>query len=317
MNFDLTDEQQMLQAAAREFLAARLKSEQIRELGRVRRRLRRGPLARDERPELARPDGVGGLRRPGARHGRAGRADGAARLRARARADPLEHAGRASRSRRRPPTSRRSATWRRWRPASSAARWRCGTRGAGWTPDDITLEPEQSNGGYVLNGEKLFVLDAATRRLLHRRRDRRPAVHRRARRRRRLDRADADDRRDPQAVRGQARRREGRRGRRVRRRRRDGACARCAPTSRSRPSSPGSRSARSRWRSSTPRSASSSAGRSAPTRRCRTAARRCCSRPRARARPPTTRPGPPTTSPRRRRSRPRWRRPTPPTRARA
>ena len=32
MNFDLTDEQQMLQAAAREFLAARLKSEQIREL---------------------------------------------------------------------------------------------------------------------------------------------------------------------------------------------------------------------------------------------------------------------------------------------
>ena len=32
MNFDLTDEQQMLQAAAREFLAARLKSEKIREL---------------------------------------------------------------------------------------------------------------------------------------------------------------------------------------------------------------------------------------------------------------------------------------------
>ena len=32
MNFDLTDEQQMLQGAAREFLAARLKSEQIREL---------------------------------------------------------------------------------------------------------------------------------------------------------------------------------------------------------------------------------------------------------------------------------------------
>ena len=32
MNFDLTDEQQMLQAAARDFLAARLKSERIREL---------------------------------------------------------------------------------------------------------------------------------------------------------------------------------------------------------------------------------------------------------------------------------------------
>jgi alkylation response protein AidB-like acyl-CoA dehydrogenase len=32
MNFDLTDEQRMLQEAAREFLAARLKSERIREL---------------------------------------------------------------------------------------------------------------------------------------------------------------------------------------------------------------------------------------------------------------------------------------------
>jgi alkylation response protein AidB-like acyl-CoA dehydrogenase len=33
--------------------------------------------------------------------------------------------------------------------------------GAGWTTDDITLEPESSNGGFTLNGEKLFVLDAA------------------------------------------------------------------------------------------------------------------------------------------------------------
>ena len=62
--------------------------------------------------------------------------------------------------------------------------------GAGWSPDDITLEPEHANGGYVLSGEKLFVLDAAHGGLLHRRRDRRPAVHRRARRRRRLDRPD-------------------------------------------------------------------------------------------------------------------------------
>jgi alkylation response protein AidB-like acyl-CoA dehydrogenase len=35
-------------------------------------------------------------------------------------------------------------------------------RGAGWTPADLTLDPEQSNGGFTLNGEKLFVLDAAT-----------------------------------------------------------------------------------------------------------------------------------------------------------
>ena len=34
--------------------------------------------------------------------------------------------------------------------------------GAGWAPDDITLEPESSNGGFTLSGEKLFVLDAAT-----------------------------------------------------------------------------------------------------------------------------------------------------------
>jgi alkylation response protein AidB-like acyl-CoA dehydrogenase len=32
---------------------------------------------------------------------------------------------------------------------------------AGWTPDDITLDPEPSASGYVLAGEKLFVLDAA------------------------------------------------------------------------------------------------------------------------------------------------------------
>ena len=44
------------------------------------------------------------------------------------------------------------------------------------------------------------------------------------------------------------------------------------------------RSGRWRWRSSTPRTASSSARRSAPTRRSRTAAPRCCWRPRTRAR---------------------------------
>src|SRR6185503_20838570 len=34
--------------------------------------------------------------------------------------------------------------------------------GAGWTPADVTLEPGRDGDGYVLNGEKLFVLDAAT-----------------------------------------------------------------------------------------------------------------------------------------------------------
>ena len=55
-------------------------------------------------------------------------------------------------------------------------------------------------------------------------------------------------------------------------------------------------SGRWRWPWSTRATASSSAGRSAPTRPSRTAAPRCCSRPRAPARPPTTAPGPRTPS---------------------
>ena len=62
------------------------------------------------------------------------------------------------------------------------------------------------------------------------------------------------------------------------------------------PSSWASRSGRWRWRSSTRATASSSAGRSAPTRRSRTAVRRCCWRSRAPARPRSTPPGRPTTS---------------------
>ena len=52
--------------------------------------------------------------------------------------------------------------------------------GAGWTPDDVTLEPEPADGGYVLNGEKLFVLDAATADFFIVGATGRPAVHRRA-----------------------------------------------------------------------------------------------------------------------------------------
>jgi alkylation response protein AidB-like acyl-CoA dehydrogenase len=33
--------------------------------------------------------------------------------------------------------------------------------GAGWSPLDVTLEPERTDGRYLLRGEKLFVLDAA------------------------------------------------------------------------------------------------------------------------------------------------------------
>ena len=182
VNFDLTDEQQMLQAAAREFLAARLKSEQIRELAESD-----DAFSEDLWREMSELNWPGlmvseTVRRPGARHGRAGGADGAARLRARSRARSSRACWPRSRSRPRPPTSRRSATWRRSRPASSAARWRCGTPAPAGRPTTSRSSPSAANGGYVLRGEKLFVLDAATARLLHRGRDRRPAVHRRARR---------------------------------------------------------------------------------------------------------------------------------------
>ena len=171
MNFDLTDEQQMLQAAARDFLAARLNSEKIRALAESDDAFTRTCGSEIVGPRLARADGLRGPRRPGARHDRAGGADGAARLRARAGTDPLEHARGA-----RAQTAATDEQRERWLAPLAAGEQR-GTlalwdRGAGWTPDDVTLEPESSNGGFTLNGEKLFVLDAATRRLPDRRRRR-------------------------------------------------------------------------------------------------------------------------------------------------
>ena len=63
MNFDLTDEQQMLQAAAREFLAARLKSEKIRALAESDDAFSEDLWREMTRAELARPDGLRGVRR--------------------------------------------------------------------------------------------------------------------------------------------------------------------------------------------------------------------------------------------------------------
>ena len=135
MNFDLTDEQQMLQGAAKEILAARLKSEQDRAIGDAPKTRSTRQLWREmSGPELAGPDGLRGARRPGARHRRAGRADGAARLCARAGPDLLEHACRARAGGAWRPTSSASATSRRSRRASSAERWRCGTAAPAWTP---------------------------------------------------------------------------------------------------------------------------------------------------------------------------------------
>ena len=82
----------MLQAAAQEFLAARLKSERIRELAESD-----DAFDEDLWQEMSELNWPGlmvseEVRRPGARHRRAGGPDGAARLRARAGADPLQHA---------------------------------------------------------------------------------------------------------------------------------------------------------------------------------------------------------------------------------
>src|SRR6188474_2193575 len=99
------------------------------------------------------------------------------------------------------------------------------------------------------------------------------------------------------------------------------ACRRRQPTTtpsstasalRLRPSRPASPSAPWRWQSPTPRTASSSAGRSVPIRRSHTAVPRCCSRPRTPARLSTAPPGLQTPSPSRCRLPPRWRRPMPP-----
>jgi alkylation response protein AidB-like acyl-CoA dehydrogenase len=161
VNFDLTDEQRMLQAAAREFLAARLKSERIRELA-------ESEDAHDEQlwreivdlnwPGLLVSEQYGGqelgtvelvvlmeqvgyalLPGPFLSNLLAAIAlDSAASDEQRARYLAPLAAGDAR---------------------GTLALW---DAGAGRDPYDITLEPERANGGWVLNGEKLFVLDAAT-----------------------------------------------------------------------------------------------------------------------------------------------------------
>ena len=182
MNFDLTDEQQMLQAAAREFLAARLKSERIRELAESD-----DAFSEDlwrEMSELNWPGLMvsGEVRWPGARHGRAGGADGAARLCARSRARSsrpswpriaLEAAATDEQK------ERYLAPLATGEQRGTVALW---DAGAGWTPDDITLEPEACQRR--LRAERREAVRARRRHrgLLHRRRDGRPAVHRRARR---------------------------------------------------------------------------------------------------------------------------------------
>jgi alkylation response protein AidB-like acyl-CoA dehydrogenase len=161
MNFDLTDEQQMLQSAAREFLASRLNSEKLRSLA-------ESDDAFDEGLWQEMVD----LNWPGLL---VSEADGGQGLGSVELAVLMEQAGYALVP---GPLFSNTLAALALEPAASDAqrdRWlaplaageRRGTLalwdvGAGWTPSDVRLEPERSNGGWTLNGEKLFVLDAAT-----------------------------------------------------------------------------------------------------------------------------------------------------------
>jgi alkylation response protein AidB-like acyl-CoA dehydrogenase len=161
MNFDLTDEQRMLQAAAKEMLAARFKPERIRELG-------ESDTGLDEAVWRE----ISDLNWPGLivseEHG--GQALGTVEL-----VVLMEQLGYAL-----APGPFLSNTFaalaleatgtdeqrERYLAPLAAGEVR-GTlalwdAGAGMNPDQITLEPEKSGDGWTLNGEKLFVLDAET-----------------------------------------------------------------------------------------------------------------------------------------------------------
>src|SRR6185295_10631335 len=161
MNFDLTDEQRMLQEAAREFLAARLKSERIRELAESD-----DAFSEDMWREMS------ALNWPGLmvseKYG--GQELGTIELAvlmeqlgyalvpgpilsSMLTAIALETAATDEQK------ERYLAPLAIGEQRGTLALW---DAGAGWAPDDVKLEPERANGGYVLSGEKLFVLDAAT-----------------------------------------------------------------------------------------------------------------------------------------------------------
>jgi alkylation response protein AidB-like acyl-CoA dehydrogenase len=160
VNFDLTDEQQMLQAAAREFLAARLKSERIRELA-------ESDDAFDddlwrEMSQLNWPGLMISEKYGGQELGTIELAVLTEQLGYALTPGPILSSILAGIALEIAATDEQKERYL----APLAAGEQRGTlalwdAGAGWAPDDITLEPEAANGGYVLRGEKLFVLDAA------------------------------------------------------------------------------------------------------------------------------------------------------------
>jgi alkylation response protein AidB-like acyl-CoA dehydrogenase len=161
VNFDLTDEQQMLQAAAREFLASRLKSETIRRLADSE-----DAFSEDlwrEMSELNWPGLMVSSDYGGQELGTVELAVLMEQLGYALVPGPILSATLAAIGLETAATDEQKerylAPLATGEQRGTLALW---DAGAGWAPDDITLEPERSNGGYTLNGEKLFVMDAAT-----------------------------------------------------------------------------------------------------------------------------------------------------------
>jgi alkylation response protein AidB-like acyl-CoA dehydrogenase len=161
LNFDLTDEQQMLQAAARDFLASRLGSEKVRALAESE-----DAFSEDlwhDIVELGWP----GLMVSSAYGGQElGTIELTVLMEQAGYAltpGPLLSNMLAALALETAATDEQRERWlaplAEGEKRGTLALW---DRGAGWTPTDVTLEPESSNGGFALNGEKLFVLDAAT-----------------------------------------------------------------------------------------------------------------------------------------------------------
>jgi len=161
VNFDLTDEQQMLQAAAREFLAARLKSERIRDLAASDDALDEG-LWR-EMSELNWPGLMVSEKYGGQELGTVELAVLMEQLGYALTPGPILSSMLAAIALETAATDEQKERWlaplATGEQRGTLALW---DAGAGWAPDDITLDPERAGDGYVLSGEKLFVLDAAT-----------------------------------------------------------------------------------------------------------------------------------------------------------
>jgi alkylation response protein AidB-like acyl-CoA dehydrogenase len=160
MNFDLNDEQQMLQAAAREFLAARLKSERIRALAESEDAFDEG-LWR-EMSDLNWPGLMVSEKYGGQELGTVELAVLMEQLGYALTPGPILSSMLAAIALETAATEEQKERWlaplATGEQRGTLALW---DAGAGWGPDDVRLQPETTGGGYSLSGEKLFVLDAA------------------------------------------------------------------------------------------------------------------------------------------------------------